>query len=442
MRVRPASGWALAALLVVPAARGHDIPNERVDRSIQVRLAPGRVEVDYEVSLSELTLAQDLRSLIGPLPAVDRAALFDRYGRETAPLNARGLLLEVDGEAMGLAARGFDLIVEEHPRYTFRFAAPLPGRGRLVLRDTNYAASEGTSRLALRVADGLDATGYDGPSRVEDVPVRPVWRLSDEEERRTKELAITFEAAGPAEGPARPPAVATPTKPMPDRPSRSLPGLLDRAPRLSTPALLVLAALIGAAHAVQPGHGKTLVAAATLTGRGTWARGVLLAAIVTAAHLSSVVAIAGALWASRTVRYGAIDAILTDLAGFAIAAVGLWRLGRHLGGYGGHGHQAEAVAPTGLRDLIAVGLAGGLVPCWDAVVLIVVAEAVGRLALGISLLVGFSLGMGAVLVAVGALAGRLGGILSTADEDGRWGRRVGLAGSAVLTAMGLYLLIR
>ena len=49
----------------LPAARAHDIPNQRVDRSIQVTLGPGRLEIDYEVSLSELTLTQDLRALDG-----------------------------------------------------------------------------------------------------------------------------------------------------------------------------------------------------------------------------------------------------------------------------------------------------------------------------------------------------------------------------------------
>ena len=42
---------------------------------------------------------------------------------------------------------------------------------------------------------------------------------------------------------------------------------------------------------------------------------------------------------------------------------------------------------------MALGLAGGLVPCWDAVLLIVLAEALGRLRLGLVLLAAFSLGM-------------------------------------------------
>ncbi len=128
----------------------------------------GRLEIDYEVSLAELTLAQDLRSLIGIIPpeVSTREDLYNRYGRETGPLNARGFLVTVDGEPMTLRYKSFDLIVEDHPRFTFHLTAPLPERGRLAILDTNYVAAEGTSRLALRVAKGINVKGYDGPDNV------------------------------------------------------------------------------------------------------------------------------------------------------------------------------------------------------------------------------------------------------------------------------------
>src|SRR5207244_2238461 len=88
---------ALAVVVAAPAsAQAHDIPNARVDRSIQATITPGRLLVDYEVSLSELTLTQDLRSLVGSLPGSDREAWFERYGQVTGPLNAKGLLVTVD----------------------------------------------------------------------------------------------------------------------------------------------------------------------------------------------------------------------------------------------------------------------------------------------------------------------------------------------------------
>jgi nickel/cobalt exporter len=186
-------GLLVLGLGIVPPTptRGHDIPNARVDRAIQVDLRPGRLTIAYEVSLSELTLAQDLRQLVGPIDATEPKALFDRYGHETGPLNARGLLVTIDGRDCTLADRGFDLAIEEHPRFTFRFEAPLPPRGRLAIRDTNYVASEGTSRLALR-APGLAVRGFDGPSDVQTIPIRPTWQLTDQEEQRGRQHTIDF----------------------------------------------------------------------------------------------------------------------------------------------------------------------------------------------------------------------------------------------------------
>jgi ABC-type nickel/cobalt efflux system permease component RcnA len=90
-----------------------------------------------------------------------------------------------------------------------------------------------------------------------------------------------------------------------------------------------------------------------------------------------------------------------------------------------------------------LGVAGGLVPCWDAVILIILAEATGRLLLGIVLLLAFGLGMALVLVAVGVVAGRLRRHMVGAQDQGAygpWERRLGIASGLTLAVIGLYLL--
>jgi ABC-type nickel/cobalt efflux system permease component RcnA len=418
------------------AAGAHDIPDARIDRAIQVILRPGRLEVDYEVGLAELTLVRDYRDLFGPLPDSDRRELFEDYGRRIGPLDARGLLVTFDDRPISLTYTGHDLAIEEHPLYTFHFMAPLPTTGRLVLRDTNYASSEGTSRLALR-ADRVRTTGYDGPADVATVPIRPVWQLDDDEERRTKEVEVTL-GSGDEAGPVASSRGEAP--PRPDAPRRDrLSNLLEGTRRRSLVAMVAAALLLGAAHAVQPGHGKTLVAAATLGTGGRW-RGVLLAAIVTLAHIGSVLLLALALGLTRSLRYRSLDATLAAAAGFTIAAVGAWRLGRHLAGFGEH-HGAVTDNPSN-RSLVGLGLAGGLVPCWDAILLVLLAEAVGRLGLGLALLAAFSAGMGGVLVLVGLAAGNLRRRLAGSTDARRWERRLGLFSGGLLTVIGLAMLFR
>src|SRR5262249_54071937 len=78
-----------------------------------------------------------------------------------------------------------------------------------------------------------------------------------------------------------------------------------------------------------------------------------------------------------------------------------------------HGHQHEhhdhphgpapgSLAPT-WRGLLALGLAGGIVPSGSALVVLLSSIALGRLGFGLVLIVAFGLGMAVVLVATGVL---------------------------------------
>ena len=91
-------------------------------------------------------------------------------------------------------------------------------------------------------------------------------------------------------------------------------------------------------------------------------------------------------------------------------------------------------------SLIGLGVAGGLVPCWDAIGLIVLANAVGRLALGVLLLLAFSLGMAVVLIAVGWAATRLRRLVETRDRNVPWERALGTLSGLLLAAIGLFVL--
>jgi nickel/cobalt transporter (NicO) family protein len=442
MRPRLPCFILLAAWL--PSAQAHDIPNAQVDRSIQVTVRPGGLLIAYEITLSELTLTQDLRALIGTLPGADRRGWFDEYGRIGGPLNAKGLLVSVDGRPLVLRSAPFELSVEDHVRYTFHFESDLPQRGRLAIRDTNYTSGEGMSRLAVRGMSGIVIRGDSLPSDVTLIPNRRVWQLTDAEERRTRRLEVQFEPGGgsTAEAPAPPPAANEVRTPSPSgRPAERLSQLLDHS-SVSRLGLWLIALTLGAAHAIQPGHGKSLVAAASVSGRAGSQRGIVLALVITLAHMSGVLAIATALWVTRSSRYPDINLALARAAGFVIAAIGLWRLGRHLGGYGEHDRSVTATqADPGLRELIGLGLAGGLVPCWDAVVLILLAEAVGRLALGLALLSAFSLGMACVLVTVGMMAAHLQSLIKSRDSEGVWVHRLSLLSALAITAIGIYLFL-
>jgi nickel/cobalt transporter (NicO) family protein len=446
-------GFVWATLIGV-AADAHDIPNQRVDRSIQVTLEPGLLHIDYEVGLTELTLTQDLRSLMGGLPGGDRSAWLAQYGQVTAPLNAKGFLVAVDGQPVSLAGEKYDLVIEEHPRYTFHYHAKLGIHGRLSVRDRNYSSSEGTSRLAVRGLGGVKIDGDQLPAVVDQIAIRPVWQLSDEEERRSKQVEVSFETRPTADMTAaedrRLSAHDTDDThgtqgrakfPASDQITR-LSDLLDIAGRRSWVFLGLIALLLGSAHAIQPGHGKSLVTAIALGPHSRFHQTALLGLATTLAHMSSVLCLALILWITGATRVATIHQSLTRIAGFVIAAAGVWRIGRHLGGHGEHASEDIHVAEMSYVEILGLGLSGGIVPCWDAVGLLVLAATLGRLAEGVGLVLAFSAGMGLVLLAVGWLAWKFKSKMVVADGGAKWQRRLGLVCGLILASLGIYLFLQ
>ena len=54
-------------------------------------------------------------------------------------------------------------------------------------------------------------------------------------------------------------------------------------------------------------------------------------------------------------------------------------------------------------SLITLGISGGLVPCPDAIAILLVAIAINRIFLGLALIISFSLGLAIVLITIGLL---------------------------------------
>jgi nickel/cobalt exporter len=118
--------------------------------------------------------------------------------------------------------------------------------------------------------------------------------------------------------------------------------------------------------------------------------------------------------------------------------------------HGGREHSHLPADPTSLRtrDLLLVGLAGGLVPTPSAVVVLVGALALGRAWFGVLLVVGYGLGMAATLVTIGALLARGRGALERrwagrrSTGPGRWLRLLPVATSLTIVVVGVLLILR
>jgi nickel/cobalt transporter (NicO) family protein len=144
--------------------------------------------------------------------------------------------------------------------------------------------------------------------------------------------------------------------------------------------------VLGASHAALPRHGKTLLAWLGVTS------GLLIATI-------------GAALLRPQLRRRVI-VLPAEEPALVSSAVGHGHGHGH--GHGaGHGHAAGPVEARSRASLVAMGVAGGLVPSPSALVVLLGAIGLGRTFFGILLVFCYGLGMAATLTAVGLLLVRL-----------------------------------
>jgi len=264
----------------------------------------------------------------------------------------------------------------------------------------------------------------------------------------------------------------------------------------------LLSLVLGSLHALTPGHGKTLVAAYLVGSQGKVRDAVFLGAVVTTTHTGSVIflglvtllashyilptlitpwleIVSGLLvigfgisllvrrrselanWLrrdrKRPARYSATKPGLAISPGTASVtharAAGLLHQHSHPhDDHGGHIHSNHAeshhghshVAPAGQvtwRSLLALGVSGGLVPCPDAIAILLVAVAVNRIPFGMLLIVAFSIGLALVLIAIGIAMVRGMQLVSRSEALTRFSIYAPMISALVVTGLGVVLTV-
>jgi nickel/cobalt exporter len=224
----------------------------------------------------------------------------------------------------------------------------------------------------------------------------------------------------------------------------------DRLPFTLLLTALGIAFVMGAFHALEPGHGKALVAAYLVGSRGTWQHAVYLGAITTFTHTFTVFAMGlVVLGVSRAMPVEQIFPYLSVASAVTIVVLGVWLLLQRLAAFRhhhglhhhhhDHEHNHEPPAAVTAGSLLALGVSGGLVPCPASLILLLGAMAVGRLPLGLVLLLAFSLGMAAVLTAVGMVVVYAKRWLPESTGHSHGFHYVAIGSAAVMTLIGVGL---
>ncbi|MGB8539117.1 MAG: hypothetical protein WCD57_22020 [Acidobacteriaceae bacterium] len=496
------------SLLAGPRSFAHPMGNFSVNHYSKISLESDDIKIAYIIDLAEIPTYQELQQ--GNVTADVADPAVTRFIGQRGLELGRGLSLLVDGKRLALRLMSSQVIFPPGAgglptmKMGFVYSAPYPPDhkgGSLQYADDNFPGHAGWKEIvavANPVASFISSsvpqtdrsaglTNYptdllNSPPQQLSAAIQFHYPMAVETAHTSSTRAAAVLARKPSPSHAQhvaatvPVAAASTAAPAPlhlqanqQATPRSAFTELITGRRLGLWFLITAAFIafgLGALHALEPGHGKTIVAAYLVGSRGTARHAFLLGLIVTVSHTAGVFALgAVTLYASRYIVPEQLYPWLGVFSGLTIAGLGGYMFLRRWSGLdldhchtAGqlHGHwfssskpsavspqPEEPAKPVSLYQLFALGITGGIIPCPAALVVLLSAFALHRVGLGFFLIIAFSLGLAAVLIGFGMLMvyGRrfLGRLLLNGPLTTRW---LPVASAAFMTVLGAGIAVR
>ena len=465
------------------AAVAHPLGNFTVNHLTRITVAGETLHVRYVLDMAEIPAFALDRSLDSHgTPSHDTLA---RWAASHAATLAPQLDVVVDGRSLGLTPAGSTV----RPRpgagglptlyVTASYTAALgPGPHRITYRDNSEPG-----RLGWK--DVVAGATHEPTDELQSYPSALVGSPRD----RTA-LAANIDAAG---------RITVDAAASVDQPAAPASSGLGRMNALSDVlakgagdplvvfGALLLAIALGALHALEPGHGKTLLAVSLVGARATTRQAIVLAGALTVAHTAGVL-ILGAivLAATRWIVPEQIYPWITLGSGIFVTLIGARAVAREvrrrLPVAHAHVHVASArasararsfpparrtapphsphthelahddtalddeeharshaipgTAPMTFRTAVLAAASGNIAPCPAALVVLLAAIALHQVGYGLALIVAFSLGLAAVLTVLGVAVVRSAAWLVARPRFDRIARFAPLVTACVIALVG------
>jgi ABC-type nickel/cobalt efflux system permease component RcnA len=470
---------ALVALALPAGAQAHPLGNFTINRYSRIEPSGDRIYVLYVLDMAEIPTFQAQPTVRangtsqyaeGLATAIGRRLELSADGRPLALRPLRQALAFPPGQA-GLHTTRLEIVYRSEP---LRSSKP----AQIDYRDTNYAGRIGWKEIVLRTSSG---------ARIDSASV-PSMTISDELRSYPKDLLqspldVTQARAEivPGSGSGVPPAILSGKALQARVGVRAVTdggfASLIAKDKLSTGFVLLsllIALFWGAAHAFSPGHGKSIVAAYLVGSRGTARHAALLGVTVTVTHTIGVFALGLVTLAlSAFLVPEQLYPWLNLLSALLVVGVGVgvlrWRLrdwmrsgarAAHLHEHGhdhAHGHSDHGEGHEqscgchghrhpepgmSVRQLLGVGISGGLIPCPTALVVLLAAISLHRVGYGLVLILAFSVGLAAAMTSIGLLAVTAKRAFSHLNFEGGALRLLPAVSAFVIVGLGLAMTAR
>jgi ABC-type nickel/cobalt efflux system permease component RcnA len=434
------AAFAGLLLALAPTASAHPLGNFSINHLVQVRAASDGLHLHYVLDQAEIPTFQERGRSNADVLAAKRAEV------------ARRLTVTFDGRPAPLRLAGPGTL--SHPpgqgglpltRVELELAAPAPRTSRVQVHDGTFPDRVGWKAIVAHPGAGT-AVRSSVPARDPTGGRRryPRDALSSPLDQRDG----TFEVR-PGSGTLVAPGGGGHVRTSTDRSGDGFAGVFAHAAAgQGVLVFLLLAAFAwGAIHALSPGHGKAMVAAYLVGTRGTARHAVGLGAAVTVTHTIGVFALGVVTLAlSQYVLPEDLYPWLNLLSGVMVMGIGALvlraRVRKARARDSHHHHHHHGPEDLSWKGLVGMGASAGIVPCPSALVVLLGAIAQHQVALGLLLIVVFSLGLAATLTGLGLAVVGAGRLASRVHVPPAVATTLPAVSALAIVAAGLALTVR
>ncbi|HEY8204173.1 MAG TPA: hypothetical protein VIF81_05545 [Pyrinomonadaceae bacterium] len=476
---------ALVFAFASAVASAHPLGNFTINHFTRIEVSDRAVKLHNVIDMAEIPTFQELQQIDKDGDGKASATEVEEYANLAANQLARQVFLTIDGTRVPLnvLSKNVSLPAGAGGLSTLRIEFDLGGQilsantgatHELEFHDNNYSDRIGWREIVVMPAPGVkifNSSAF-GNGLSDQLRAYPQDRLSAPLDERAAQLSFSNGAM-----PAGAHALVSRDGRIAEAQTRDRLAELIAVPNL-TPGLvligLLFAIVLGAAHALSPGHGKTVVGAYLVGSRGTARHAAFLGLTVTITHTAGVFALGlVTLLASEYVAPEKLFPFLSLISGGIVVAIGLslfvrrlrkaLRTGAHT--HDGHthdheaDHQHEGINPNQLhshggsmhshlppgadgspltwKSLLALGVSGGILPCPSALVVLLASISLHRVGYGLLLVLAFSVGLAGVLTGVGLAFVYAGRLLKSVGTLGKLSRVLPIVSAFVITCAGL-----
>lgn len=500
---------ALVLVTLLPGVlQAHPLGNFTVNRYSRLEVAPRHVTLTYVIDMAEIPTQQERPQIDTDGDGQFSPAEQDAYLAQKLPLLQEHLHLGVDGNKQSWSLTSHELSFPEGQaglptmRLSARFVSPIePGEAiaQVTYRDENFSGRLGWQEVIVHTANGVDLLASSVPTidLSRELTEYPADLLQSPPSVNQAEFQYRLVHRGSTGAEisqiGEPQLTGAELQGAP--PERSRDPFAELIERTDLGPWTLFVALLaafgwGAAHALSPGHGKTIVGAYLVGSRGTAKHALFLGLTTTITHTAGVFVLGLlTLFASRYILPETLYPWLSVASGLLVIAIGLsmawswlrklWpaesthldrshgsehahvhahpHAGEHhalredslkvVDGVAYHRHGAgdwhshevpgQNGSPVTWRSLLALGISGGLLPCPSALVVMLGAIALQRIAFGLLLITAFSLGLAGVLTGFGLVLVFASKFFSRLPESGRIVKLLPIASALFITLVGI-----